>query len=72
MFGDRISFYGTIGTQTTMPYGSPEDVRREVFKNLSIAGDKGGLLVAPTHVLEPDVPWENVVAYVNACRDFLR
>ncbi|MGI5851170.1 MAG: uroporphyrinogen decarboxylase family protein [Caldicoprobacterales bacterium] len=71
MYGDRISFYGTIGTQTTMPYGSPEDVRREVFKSLSIAGDKGGLLVAPTHVLEPDVPWVNVVAYVNACRDFL-
>ena len=69
-FGDRLSFHGTIGTQTTMPFGSPDDVRREVFKNLEIAGDKGGLLVAPTHLLEPEVPVENLVAYINACVDF--
>lgn len=69
-FGDRLSFNGTIGTQTTMPFGTPEDVRREVFKNLEIAGDKGGLFVCPTHLLEPEVPVENVVAYIKACQDF--
>ncbi|MHB1484999.1 MAG: uroporphyrinogen decarboxylase family protein [Saccharofermentanales bacterium] len=69
-FGDRLSFYGTIGTQTTMPFGTPDQVRREVFRNLEIAGDKGGLLVAPTHLLEPEVPVENVLAYVKACNDF--
>jgi uroporphyrinogen decarboxylase len=68
-FGDRLSFHGTIGTQTTMPFGTPDDVRREVFKNLETAGDRGGLLVAPTHLLEPEVPVENLVAYINACRD---
>ncbi len=69
-FGDKLSFHGTIGTQTTMPFGTPEDVRREVFKNLEIAGDKGGLYVAPTHLLEPEVPVENIVAYIKACNDF--
>ena len=69
-FGDRLSFHGTIGTQSTMPFGSPEDVKREVFKNLEIAGEKGGLLVAPTHILEPEVPVENLVAYIKACREF--
>lgn len=69
-FGDKLSFYGTIGTQTTMPFGTPEDVRREVFRNLEIAGDKGGLICAPTHMLEPEVPWENIEAYVKACEDF--
>ena len=69
-FGDKIAFNGTIGTQTTMPFGTPEDVRREVFKNLEIAGDKGGLFVAPTHLLEPEVPVENVIAYIKACQDF--
>ncbi len=71
-FGDEISFWGGLGTQTTMPFGNPEDVRREVFRNLEIAGDKGGLLVAPTHLLEPEVPWDNILAYVGACRDFFR
>ena len=69
-YGDRLSFWGTIGTQTTMPFGTPEQVREEVFKNLKIAGEKGGLLCAPTHLLEPEVPWENIEAYVQACRDF--
>lgn len=69
-FGDRISFHGTIGTQTTMPFGTPDEVRAAVFQNLEIAGDRGGLFVAPTHLLEPEVPVENVVAYLKACEDF--
>jgi uroporphyrinogen decarboxylase len=69
-FGDKITFSGGIGTQTTMPFGKPEDVRAQVFKQLTIAGDKGGLLVEPTHILEPEVSWENIEAYVKACADF--
>jgi uroporphyrinogen decarboxylase len=69
-FGDRLSFNGTLGTQTTMPFGSPEDVREVVFRNLRLAGEKGGLMVEPTHMLEPEVPWENIQAYVDACREF--
>ena len=71
-YSDRLSFYGTIGTQSHMPFGSPEEIRKEVFNNLDIAGRKGGLVVAPTHILEPEVPWENIMAYVNACRDYTR
>jgi uroporphyrinogen decarboxylase len=70
--GDRWSFNGTLGTQTTMPFGSAKDVRDVVLRNLDIAGAKGGLMVCPTHLLEPEVPWENVEAYVKACRDFSR
>jgi len=52
--------------------GFPADVRETVFRNLDIAGSAGGLLVCPTHSLEPEVPWENVEAYVLACRDYSR
>ena len=69
-YGHQISFNGTIGTQQLMPFGTPEQVYNEVFRNLEIAGDKGGLFCCPTHMLEPEVPWENIEAYVNACRDF--
>ena len=71
-YGDRLSFHGTIGTQSVMPFGTPEDVRREVFKNLDIAGRKGGLYVCPTHMLEPEVPLENVLAYIKACQDYTK
>jgi uroporphyrinogen decarboxylase len=69
-YGDRVSFNGTLGTQTTMPFGSPHDVEAVVTTNLRIAGDKGGLLVSPTHLLEPEVPLANVEAYVRACKEF--
>lgn len=69
-YGDVLSFWGTIGTQTTMPFGKPEDVRSEVLRNLKIAGKKGGLLCTPTHMVEPEVPWANIEAYLQACRDF--
>jgi uroporphyrinogen decarboxylase len=69
-YGHQLSFNGTIGTQQLMPFGTPEQVYKEVFRNLEIAGEKGGLFCCPTHMLEPEVPWENIEAYVNACRDF--
>ena len=69
-YGERLSFHGTIGTQSVMPFGTPAEVRKKVFDNLDIAGKKGGLFVAPTHLLEPDVPVENIVAYINACAEY--
>ncbi len=69
-YGSQISFHGTIGTQTVMPKGTPQEVREAVWRNLDIAGEKGGLFVAPTHMLEPEVPLENILAYVDACRTY--
>lgn len=71
-YGERISFHGTIGTQTTLPFGTPQEVRNEVEKNLKLAGAKGGLFAAPTHLLEPEVPWENIKAYVDVCKGFCK
>lgn len=69
-YGGKISFHGTIGTQTTMPFGTPQEVKEQVWKHLDIAKKHGGLFVAPTHLLEPEVPWENILAYVEACREY--
>jgi uroporphyrinogen decarboxylase len=70
LYGHQLSFHGTIGTQTTMPFGTPEEVKALVKKNLTLAGKKGGLFCTPTHMLEPEVPWENIIAYCEACSEF--
>jgi len=64
--GDRVSFWGTIGTQQLLPFGTPEEVRAEVIKNVNICGRKGGIVIGPTHLVEPEVPWENLVALRDA------
>jgi uroporphyrinogen decarboxylase len=69
-YGDRLAFSGTIGTQTTMPFGTPEEVKSVVKERITTVGRGGGLFLAPTHVLEPDVPWENVLAFIEAAEEY--
>jgi uroporphyrinogen decarboxylase len=72
LYGDRLAFWGTVSVQRTMPFGSPDDVRAEVKQRIETVGRGGGFVVAPAHVLEPEVPWENVLAFVQAARDYGR
>jgi uroporphyrinogen decarboxylase len=67
-FGDRIALCGMIGTQTTMPFGSVQDVREAVDAVRDLHRRGARVVVAPTHVLEPDVPLENIRAFVEAAR----
>jgi uroporphyrinogen decarboxylase len=69
-YGDRISLWGTVGTQTTLPFGKPEDVDRCVRDMIAGCGKNGGLLIGPTHVLEPEVPWENLLSFVEAVEKY--
>lgn len=71
-FGKRLAFDGCIGTQTTFPYGTVQDMHRMV-RELGEALDarNGGVRFAPTHFLEPDVPPENIMAFFEACDSLL-
>jgi uroporphyrinogen decarboxylase len=69
-YGDHLAFWGTIGTQTTLPFGTEDDVRRVVKQRMETVGKGGGLLIAPTHLVEPEVPWENIMALVEAVEEF--
>lgn len=65
-YGHQLAFSGMVGTQTTMPYGTPDDVRRRVREIAALHRDHGArVMIAPTHVLEPDVPFENIMALVE-------
>jgi uroporphyrinogen decarboxylase len=65
-YGDRLSFWGTVSVQQTMPFGTPDQVRAEVQQRVREVGRGGGLILAPAHVLGPEVPWENIVAFFEA------
>jgi uroporphyrinogen decarboxylase len=67
-FGRRLCLWGTIGTQSTFPFGSPEDVRREVRTRIETVGRGGGLFLSPTHMIEPEVPFANIAAFVDAVK----
>ncbi len=62
-YGDRLSFWGTVSVQQTMPFGTPEEVRAEVRSRIRTVGKGGGLILAPAHVLGPETSWDNIVAF---------
>jgi len=70
-FGDKLSFWGSIDEQRTLPFGSPEDVANEVRQRLVTIGHDGGLILAPTHHVQLDTPLENFWAMVNAIANTL-
>jgi len=69
LYGDKLSLWGTIGTQSTMPFSTPEEVSAIVKERIETLGGDGGLILAPTHVLEPEVLWENILAFVEAIKE---
>jgi len=70
-YGDRLTLHATISSQQTLPYGTPEDVRREVRLRFETCGHGGGLILAPNNVVQDDVSTENLLALydeVGRCR----
>ena len=61
-YGDQIVFHGAMDNQYTLPFGSSEEVRKEVHDNISILGEGGGYILAPCHNIQPITPIENIVA----------
>lgn len=69
-FGDRIAFWGGIDTQHLLPQGTPEEIRAEVKRILSVMDRQGGYILAPSHTIQYDVPTENLLALYEGAREY--
>jgi uroporphyrinogen decarboxylase len=67
-YGKDLAFWGGISTQKTLPYGSPEDVRKEIRERIKVLGKEGGYILAPSHELQGDVPLENMLAFIDEAK----
>jgi uroporphyrinogen decarboxylase len=66
MYGDRLCFEGGISVQHTLPFGTVEDVRREVTQRMSVLGANGGYIIGPSHAIQAGTPPENIVTMFDA------
>jgi uroporphyrinogen decarboxylase len=64
-YGDRLSFYGGISTQRTLPFGSTNDVKEEVRRLLDRIGKNGGYIASPAHDVPRDAKPENIAAMIE-------
>lgn len=69
-FGNNLSFWGTIDIQETLPHGSPGDVENEVKLRIQTVGQRGGLILGPSHNIQPDVPFENILAFYDSVEKY--
>ncbi len=69
-WGDRITLHGCISIQRTLPFGSADDVRREVDALIRQCGYNGGLVLLPSNNIQPDTSIENILACYHTARDF--
>lgn len=63
----RLSFYGGLSTQKTLPYGSTKDVAEESDQLLEM-GLAGNYIFSPAHAVESDVPLENILTFINSAK----
>lgn len=65
-WGDKIVFWGCLGSQHTIPFGTPGEIKYEIQKLCKEMGKGGGYILSPSKALQPETSTENAVAVVEA------
>ena len=70
-FGDRLTFWGGgVDTQKTLPFGTPEAVRREVLERCEVFARSGGFVFNTIHNAQAGTPAANLAAMFEAVNEF--
>ena len=65
-FGKHLRFLGGVGSQGTLVFGTPDEVRSEVNDRIKVLGKGGGYILSHCKALRPETPVENVIAFIDA------
>jgi hypothetical protein len=70
-YGKYLTFWGGgVNTQTTLPYGTTQQVREEVLRHCEIFSRDGGFVFNTVHNIQANVPVANVVVMIDAIKEF--
>lgn len=68
-YGKNLSFWGGgVDTQTTLPFGTVDDIRREVEERIRILGPDGGYVFSTIHNIQADITPEKVLAVFDTVK----
>lgn len=63
-YRSRLSFHGGLSIQKILPFGSRQDVITETDRLIEM-GRSGGFILSPSHSVESDTPFENILAFIQ-------
>jgi len=61
-FGDQITFHGAVDTQHTLPFGTTDNVRKQVRSYIDLTRERGGYIVTGSQDFIKDIPLDNLLA----------
>jgi len=67
-FGSSVAFHGGVDNQGVLPFGTPEDVRRETLSCLDTLGCHGAYICCSCHNVQAGTPVENILAMIETVR----
>ena len=68
-FGDKMTFWGGISTQRTLPFGTPDEVEEETRRVTEAMSQNGGYLLAAAQGIQADVPFENLCRLIDTANE---
>ncbi len=68
-YGDKLTFWGGISTQQTLPYSTPDQVKAEARRVRDAMSKNGGYIFSPAQGIQADVPVDNFLALLEVARE---
>jgi uroporphyrinogen decarboxylase len=70
-FGSRITIWGgSCDSQFVLPKGTPQQVKDETRRRIEDLAPGGGFVFAPIHVIQGDVPPQNIMAWLETLNEY--
>jgi uroporphyrinogen decarboxylase len=69
-YGKKICFFGGIDQQELLPSGDFERIRSEIRNRINILGKDRGYLLAPAHIIQPDVSIQTIEIMIEAAKEY--
>jgi len=69
-YGKNLTFWGGISVQKTLPFGTREEVEREVYESIQVLGRYGKYIIGPSHDMTSDIPLENFDVMVSSIQKY--
>ena len=65
IYGDKITFWGGLGSQSIIPFGTPYELKKEIEKLCKEMGKGGGYILGCSKPIRPETPIENIITIIE-------
>jgi uroporphyrinogen decarboxylase len=69
-YGNHLTLWGTVGVHSTFAHATPGQIRAEVRHRIKTLGPRRFIVCPAYDINVPDVPWENIVAFLHAAAQY--